>query len=102
MEHSILFLQRELCGVVLLDRMRKCFQFLRIQRRDGPIGHASGGPLHEMVAVACHRGLWPSRSRGGRPAPTAQSPTPGTVTVSDHGTLEVKGKSFAISSHGLL
>jgi YVTN family beta-propeller protein len=31
--------------------------------------------------------------QGTTPAPTAQAPTPRTVTISDHGTLEVKGQT---------
>src|SRR4029453_142466 len=30
--------------------------------------------------------------QGTTPAPTAQAPTPGTMTISDHGTLAVKGQ----------
>jgi YVTN family beta-propeller protein len=32
--------------------------------------------------------------QGTTPAPTAQSPTHGTMTISDHGTLEVKGQTM--------
>src|SRR5262245_38257955 len=48
----------------LLDLMRERLHLWCIQRRDGPVGHASSGPLHETVALACHRGLWLSRVRG--------------------------------------
>src|SRR3982074_2127230 len=52
---------------MLLDHTRKRLHLLRIQRRDGPIGHASGSPLDEVVALARYRGLWPSRSWCGWP-----------------------------------
>src|SRR5512132_1230669 len=52
---------------MLLDPMRKRLQLWRIQCRDRPVGHASSGPLHEIVAIACHRGCWPRCARWSRP-----------------------------------
>jgi len=52
---------------MLLDPVRKRLHLRRIQRRDGPIGHASTCPLHEIVAMACHCRFWPCRARWGRP-----------------------------------
>src|SRR5256712_3473827 len=52
---------------MLLDPVRKRLHLRRIQRRDGPVSHASGGPLDEIVAVACHHRLWPRCAEWGRP-----------------------------------
>src|SRR5262245_23798817 len=47
--------------------MCKRLHLLRIQRRNRPVGHTSGGPLYEIVAVVRHRGCWPSGTGWGWP-----------------------------------